>query len=197
MYGYSKFLFDQYVRRMLPERTAQVAGFRYFNVYGPRERHKGAMASVAFHLFHQFRQSGRVKLFEGSGGYGAGEQRRDFVFVDDVVKVNLDFLDHPGRSGIFNLGTGNAEAFNAVALATVNACLAAEGKPPLTLPELVHRGVIEYIPFPPQLVGKYQSYTQADLAALRAAGYAAPMLTVAQGVARYVESLISEGASSP
>jgi len=192
VYGYSKFLFDQYVRRMLPERTAQVAGFRYFNVYGPRERHKGAMASVAFHLFHQFRQSGRVKLFEGSGGYGAGEQRRDFVFVDDVVKVNLDFLDHPGRSGIFNLGTGNA-----VALATVNACLAAEGKPPLTLPELVHRGVIEYIPFPPQLVGKYQSYTQADLAALRAAGYAAPMLTVAQGVARYVESLISEGASSP
>jgi len=197
VYGYSKFLFDQYVRRMLPERTAQVAGFRYFNVYGPREQHKGAMASVAFHLFHQFRQSGRVKLFEGSGGYGAGEQRRDFVFIDDVVKVNLDFLDHPGRSGIFNLGTGKAEAFNDVALATVNACLAAENKPPLTLPEMVHQGAIEYIPFPPQLVGKYQSYTQADLTALRAAGYVAPMLTVAQGVARYVESLISEGASSP
>jgi len=196
VYGYSKFLFDQYVRRMLPERTAQVAGFRYFNVYGPREQHKGAMASVAFHLFHQFRQSGRVKLFEGSGGYGAGEQRRDFVFVDDVVKVNLDFLDHPGRSGIFNLGTGNAEAFNDVAVATVNACLAAEDKPPLTLPAMVRQGMIEYVPFPPQLVGKYQSYTQADLAALRAAGYAAPMLTVAQGVVHYVESLISEGASS-
>ena len=196
VYGYSKFLFDAYVRRMLPERTAQVAGFRYFNVYGPREQHKGAMASVAFHLFHQFRQSGRVKLFEGSGGYGAGEQRRDFVFVDDVVKVNLDFLDHPGRSGIFNLGTGNAEAFNDVAVATVNACLVAEDKPPLTLPAMVRQGMIEYVPFPPQLVGKYQSYTQADLAALRAAGYAAPMLTVAQGVGHYVESLISEGASS-
>ena len=137
-----------------------------------------------------------MKLFAGSGGYGAGEQRRDFVFVDDVVKVNLDFLDHPGRSGIFNLGTGNAEAFNDVAVATVNACLAAEDKPPLTLPAMVRQGMIEYVPFPPQLVGKYQSYTQADLAALRAAGYAAPMLTVAQGVGHYVESLISEGASS-
>jgi ADP-L-glycero-D-manno-heptose 6-epimerase len=197
VYGYSKFLFDQYVRRMLAERTGQVAGFRYFNVYGPREQHKGAMASVAFHLFHQYRSGARVKLFEGSGGYGAGEQRRDFVFVDDVVKVNLDFLDHPGRSGIFNVGTGNAETFNEVALATVNSCRASDGKPPLTLPELVHQGAIEYIPFPPKLVGKYQNFTQADLTALRAAGYQAPMMSVAQGVARYVESLISEGASSP
>ncbi len=197
VYGYSKYLFDQYVRRMLPERTAQVAGFRYFNVYGPRERHKGAMASVAFHLFHQYRSGGRVKLFEGSGGYAAGEQRRDFVFVDDVVRVNLDFLDHPERSGIFNLGTGNAETFNEVALATVNACRASEGKLPLTLPELVHQGALEYIPFPPKLIGKYQSFTQADLTALRAAGYQAPMTTVAQGVTRYVESLISEGATSP
>jgi ADP-L-glycero-D-manno-heptose 6-epimerase len=191
VYGYSKFLFDQYVRRMLAERTAQVAGFRYFNVYGPREQHKGAMASVAFHLFHQYRSGARVKLFEGSGGYGAGEQRRDFVFVDDVVKVNLDFLDHPGRSGIFNVGTGNAETFNEVALATVNSCRASNGEPPLTLPELVQQGAIEYIPFPPKLVGKYQNFTQADLTALRAAGYQAPMMTVAQGVARYVESLIS------
>jgi len=197
VYGYSKYLFDQYVRRVLPERTSQIVGFRYFNVYGPREQHKGRMASVAFHFYHQYRKDGCVRLFEGSGGYGAGEQRRDFVFVDDVVKVNLDFLDHPARSGIFNLGTGNAESFNDVALATVNACLAAGGKPPLTLTEMVHRGAIEYIPFPPQLVGKYQSYTQADLTALRAAGYVAPMLTVAQGVARYVESLISESASSP
>jgi ADP-L-glycero-D-manno-heptose 6-epimerase len=182
---------------MLSERTAQVVGFRYFNVYGPREQHKGAMASVAFHFYRQFRSSGRVKLFEGSGGYGAGEQRRDFVHVDDVVKVNLDFLDHPKRSGIFNLGTGQAETFNAVALATVNACLARDGRPPLSLAELVHQGAIEYIPFPTALVGKYQSFTQADLTALRAAGYQAPMLNVAQGVARYVESLISEGASSP
>ena len=197
VYGYSKFLFDQYVRRMLAERTAQVAGFRYFNVYGSREQHKGPMASVAFHLFHQFRSGGRVKLFEGSGGYASGEQRRDFVCVEDVVKVNLDFLDHPGRSGIFNVGTGSAETFNAVALATVNSCRASDGKAPLALPELVAQGAIEYIPFPLKLVGKYQSFTQADLTALRAAGYQAPMTPVAQGVARYVESLISEGASSP
>ena len=197
VYGYSKYLFDQYVRRMLPERTAQVAGFRYFNVYGPREQHKGPMASVAYHLFHQYMSGGRVMLFEGSGGYAAGEQRRDFVFVDDVVKVNLAFLDHPGRSGIFNLGTGRAETFNDVAVATVNACLAHDGKPALTLPELVRHRAIEYIPFPPKLVGKYQSFTQADLTALRAAGYREPMMTVAQGVTRYVESLISKGASSP
>jgi len=191
VYGYSKFLFDQYVRRMLPERTAQVAGFRYFNVYGPREAHKGRMASVVWHFFNQYRASGKVQLFEGSGGYAAGDQCRDFVSVEDVVKVNLDFLDHPERSGIFNVGTGRAETFNEVALATVNSCRASDGKPPLTLPELVQQGAIEYIPFPPKLVGKYQNFTQADLTALRAAGYQAPMTTVAQGVARYVESLIS------
>ncbi len=196
VYGYSKYLFDQYVRRMLPERTAQVAGFRYFNVYGPRERHKGPMASVAFHFFHQYRGGGRVRLFEGSGGYAAGEQRRDFVHVDDVVNVNLDFLDHAGRSGIFNLGTGTAETFNAVAVATINACRASDGKSPLALPELVRDGAIEYIAFPPKLAGKYQSFTQADLTALRAAGYQAPMMNVAQGVTRYVESLISESAPS-
>ncbi len=197
VYGYSKYLFDQYVRRMLPERTSQVAGFRYFNVYGPREAHKGRMASVAFHFFHQYQGAGRVKLFEGSGGYAAGEQRRDFVFVDDVVKVNLDFLDHPARSGIFNLGTGNAETFNAVAVATINACRSRDGKAPLALADLVHHGAIEYVPFPEKLAGKYQSFTQADLTALRAAGYAAAMTNVAEGVPRYVESLISEHKPSP
>jgi ADP-L-glycero-D-manno-heptose 6-epimerase len=191
VYGYSKFLFDQYVRRMLPDRTAQVAGFRYFNVYGPREQHKGRMASVAFHFFHQYRDRGRVELFEGSGGYAAGEQRRDFVHVDDVVRVNLDFLDHPGRSGIYNLGTGDAQSFNSVALAVVNACRTADGLPALTLAELVHQGVISYVSFPPQLVGKYQSFTQADLTALRAAGYSVEMTTVPDGVARYVESLMA------
>jgi len=108
VYGYSKLLFDQHVRRTLPERTAQIAGFRYFNVYGPREAHKGRMASVVWHFFNQYRDTGKVQLFEGSAGYAAGEQRRDFISVDDVIKVNLDFLDHPQRSGIFNVGTGSA-----------------------------------------------------------------------------------------
>ena len=192
VYGYSKFLFDQYVRRILPERTASIAGFRYFNVYGPRESHKGRMASVAYHFFHQYRGEGRVRLFEGSGGYAAGEQRRDFVFIDDVVAVNLDFLDHPGRSGIFNLGSGRAQSFNEVAVATINACAAADGASPRALAELVAAGAITYVPFPAALVGKYQSFTQADLSALRAAGFKLPMATVEQGVARYVEWLMAQ-----
>ncbi len=196
IYGYSKFLFDQHVRRLLPERTAQVAGFRYFNVYGPREEHKGRMASVALHFFRQYRSDGRVRLFEGANGYAAGEQRRDFVSVEDVVKVNLDFLDHPDRSGIFNLGTGNATTYNELARATINAVRRAEGESDLALPDLVAAGAITYIPFPPALAGKYQSHTQADLTRLRAAGYRAPLLTVAEGVPRYVERLISGTASS-
>jgi len=192
IYGYSKCLFDRYVRRMLPERTAQVAGFRYFNVYGPREAHKGRMASVAHHFIHQYRSDGRVRLFAGSGGYPDGEQRRDFIHVDDVVAANVDFLRHPGRSGIFNLGTGAAATFNAVAQATVNACRRASGESPRPLDELVRDGTITYIPMPEALTGKYQSFTQADLAQLRKAGYDAPMLPVEAGVQRYVERLISD-----
>jgi ADP-L-glycero-D-manno-heptose 6-epimerase len=196
VYGYSKFLFDQYVRRVLPERTAQIAGFRYFNVYGPCEQHKERMASVVWHFYRQYAAEGRVRLFEGSGGFAAGEQRRDFVSVEDVVKVNLDFLAHPERSGIFNVGAGKAATYNAVAAATVNACRAAAGVARQSVAELVAAGVISYIPFPPALAGKYQSCTEADLARLRAAGYGAPMLGIDEGVARYVERLIS-GAAYP
>jgi ADP-L-glycero-D-manno-heptose 6-epimerase len=191
VYGYSKALFDQYVRRLLPERTAQIVGFRYFNVYGPREAHKGRMASVAYHFFRQYRRDGRVQLFEGSGGYAAGEQRRDFVHVDDVVAANLYFLDHGARSGIFNLGTGQAATFNAVAHATINACRRAAGDAARSLDELVGDGAIGYVPMPEALLGKYQSFTEADLTRLRAAGYDAPMLPIEDGVPRYVESLIS------
>lgn len=193
VYGYSKFLFDQVVRRRLGDAASQLVGFRYFNVYGPRERHKGRMASVAFHHFNQFAESGKVKLFEGCDGYANGEQSRDFVFVDDVVKANLWFLDHSECSGIFNLGTGRAQPFNDVAVATVNACRAARGEPALSLAEMVSRGLIEYVPFPEDLRGKYQSYTQADLTKLRSAGYAAPFADVGEGVARYCAKLIESG----
>jgi ADP-L-glycero-D-manno-heptose 6-epimerase len=193
VYGYSKFLFDQVVRRRLPAVTAQVAGFRYFNVYGPREAHKARMASVAFHFFNQYLAEGRVRLFEGSDGYGPGEQIRDFVHVDDVVRVNLFFLDHPAICGIFNVGTGKAEPFNAVAVAAINAIRTARKEKPLALAEMAKQQLIEYIPFPPQLVGKYQSFTQADLAALRAAGYAEPFLDVEQGVGRYVAARFAAG----
>src|SRR5579862_2175519 len=137
VYGYSKFLFDQAVRRTLATKPkTQVAGFRYFNVYGAREAHKGRMASVAFHFYNQYLAEGRVKLFEGSGGYGPGEQVRDFISVEDVVRVNLFFLDHPGVSGIFNVGTGRAQTFNDVARATVNAIRKSRGEKPLSIDEM-------------------------------------------------------------
>jgi ADP-L-glycero-D-manno-heptose 6-epimerase len=197
VYGYSKLLFDRYVRRLMPERTSQIAGFRYFNVYGPREGHKGRMASVVWHFFNQYRNGGTVRLFEGSGGYAAGEQRRDFVSVEDVVKVNLHFLDHAERSGVFNVGTGNASTFNAVAAATINACRAADGQPELPFAELHRRGAIEYVGFPPDLAGRYQSFTEADVTRLRAAGYEAAMLDVAEGVARCVRALLAGTRPSP
>ncbi|HXF67245.1 MAG TPA: ADP-glyceromanno-heptose 6-epimerase [Burkholderiales bacterium] len=191
LYGYSKLLFDQLVRRRFEERTAQIVGLRYFNVYGEREAHKGRMASVAFHFFNQYRALGQVRLFAGSGGYGDGEQRRDFVAVEDCVRVNLFFLEHPEKSGIFNVGTGAAQSFNEVAVAAVNACRKARGESPLTLAAMRERGVIQYIAFPEDLRGRYQSYTQADLTALRAAGYEAPFAPVEQGVARYCQRLIA------
>lgn len=193
VYAYSKFLFDQIVRRRLPEMSSQVVGLRYFNVYGPGEQHKGRMASVAHHFFKQFQSAGKVKLFEGSGGYAEGEQRRDFVWIADVVKVNLFFLDHPDFSGIFNLGSGHAQSFNDVAVATVNACRAAKGEAALSLADMLETGIVEYIAFPPALQGKYQSYTQADLGNLRRSGYDGAFSTVEQGVADYVAHLLGSG----
>jgi ADP-L-glycero-D-manno-heptose 6-epimerase len=189
VYGYSKLLFDNVVRRILPQARTQVAGFRYFNVYGPREQHKGRMASVAFHHYNEFRDTGKVKLFGEYGGYAPGQQSRDFVSVDDVVAVNLWFLQHPQASGIYNLGTGRAQPFNDIALATVNTSRALKGEAPLTLDQLVRQGLVEYIPFPTALVGKYQCHTQADLARLRAAGCEHAFADVATGVERYVRWL--------
>lgn len=189
VYGYSKFLFDQYVRRLLPKKTAPIVGLRYFNVYGDREQHKGRMASVAFHHFEQYRRDGKVRLFEGCDGYAAGEQRRDFISVEDVAAVNLYFLDHPNRSGIYNVGTGRSQTFNDVALAVINAFRVQSGAAALLLIEAQASGLVEYIPFPDALKGKYQSFTQADIGALRKAGYRREFLTVEQGVARYVQRL--------
>lgn len=192
VYGYSKLLFDQRMRIELGKdfRKAkrQVAGFRYFNVYGPREQHKGRMASVAFHQFNQFREQGKVRLFGEYGGYGPGQQTRDFVFVDDVVAVNLWFFDHPDKSGIFNLGTGRAQPFNDVALGVINALHPGGVQDAATAVDL---GLLEYIPFPDALRGKYQCYTQADLTALREAGCDHKFADVATGVANYMRVLSS------
>ena len=176
VYGYSKLLFDQYVRRHAKRARAQVAGLRYFNVYGPGEAHKGSMASVAFHLQRQVAEHGEARLFEGSGGYGPGEQRRDFVYVGDVASVNLWLLDHANVSGVFNVGTGASASFNDVARAIIAS---------------LRKGAIHYIPFPPELAASYQSFTQADISALRAAGYGAPFKDVRAGIASYLESVRS------
>lgn len=171
VYGYSKFLFDEYVRKILPDAESQIVGFRYFNVYGPREGHKGSMASVAFHLNTQLNKGENPKLFEGSENF-----RRDFIYVGDVAAVNLWFMDN-GVSGIFNCGTGRAESFQAVADATL---------------AFHNQGQLEYIPFPDKLKGRYQAFTQADLTNLRAAGCDVEFKTVAQGVAEYMAWLNRE-----
>ena len=174
MYAYSKFQFDQYVRRLLPTTKSPIVGFRYFNVYGPREQHKGSMSSTAFHFNNQVKENKVARLFEGCDGMANGEQRRDFVYVGDVVDVNLWFYDHPEQRGIFNVGTGIAESFNIVAEAVI----------------AWHKeGSIEYIPFPEHLKGAYQSYTQADISDLRAAGYTKGFLNVKEGVTKYLNWL--------
>ncbi|MCH7979980.1 MAG: ADP-glyceromanno-heptose 6-epimerase [Proteobacteria bacterium] len=174
VYGYSKLQFDRYVNRIAASPASQVVGLRYFNVYGPREQHKGSMASVAFHFNNQLREDGEARLFEGSAAYGDGEQLRDFVYVDDVCAVNLWFLEHPDASGIFNTGTGKAQSFNDVA----NAVIEFRGK-----------GRIRYIPFPDTLKGAYQSYTQADLTKLRASGCDVEFRSVEAGVKHYFNAL--------
>jgi ADP-L-glycero-D-manno-heptose 6-epimerase len=174
VYGFSKFLFDQYVRHRAPALKNQIVGLRYFNVYGPRESHKGGMASVAFHLRNQLLETGRVRLFEGYQGYADGEQRRDFVHVEDVAAVNLWFFDHPEARGLFNVGTGRSQTFNEVARAVLGH---------------YGRGAIEYIPFPDSLKGSYQSYTEADLSQLRSAGCDIRFRPVEEGVPLYMEWL--------
>lgn len=173
VYGYSKLLFDQYVRRLMPRANSQIVGLRYFNVYGPNEQHKGSMASVAFHFHQQLQKEGVVKLFEGDDTYASGEQRRDFVYVQDVVDVNLWFWEHSSVSGIYNVGTGRSQTFNEVA----SAVIAWHG-----------RGKIQYIPFPEHLKKHYQSFTEADITALREAGYSAEFHTVEEGVKAYLAS---------
>jgi len=193
VYGYSKLLFDNVVRQRMTDLSIQIAGFRYFNVYGPRETHKDRMASVAFHHMNQFRAEGHVRLFGEYDGYASGEQRRDFISVDDIVAVKLWFLDHPEVSGIFNLGTGRAEPFNAIAEAVINAERAAAQQPAMPLTAQVEAGLVRYIDFPESLKGKYQSFTQADMSGLRDAGYSYPFASVAQGVQRYHNVRFGQG----
>ena len=178
MYAYSKFQFDQYIRAVLPTAKSQIVGFRYFNVYGPREQHKGSMASVAFHLRNQVLAGENPKLFGTYDGYEEGGQSRDFIYVEDLVNTKLWFMENATKSGIFNLGTGNAEPFRTIAETVI---------------EHYGKGDIEYIPFPEHLKGVYQSFTQADITKLRDAGYTGTFRGLAQGVKNYLTWLDSNG----
>jgi ADP-L-glycero-D-manno-heptose 6-epimerase len=172
VYAYSKLLFDNYVRRLIPKLSSTVVGLRYFNVYGPRETHKGRMASMVWQLWRQLQTTGVARLYEGTDGFAAGEQRRDFVFVCDAVEINLYFASGPARQGIFNVGTGSSRSFNDIARILIG---------------LLGRGQIEYIPFPESLRGKYQSFTESDISQLRAAGFDRRFTTLEEGIRRLVE----------
>ena len=173
LYALSKLAFDNHVRIVAPKSRSTVAGLRYFNVYGPRESHKGKMASMVYQLYRQLKTSGRARLFESTDGYADGEQRRDFVFVDDIVRVNLALAEGPVRNGVFNVGTGQARSFNDVAR---------------TIITQLGVGEIEYVPFPKNLAGKYQSFTQAELSGLRDAGYIEPFSTLEDGIAKSIDA---------
>ena len=170
VYGFSKFAFDNYVRRILPKAEIQILGLRYFNVYGPQENHKGRMASVVFHLFNQLQDSGKMRLFEGSEKFC-----RDFIHVTDAVKINLYFYQTKTR-GIFNAGTGKSRSFTDIARA---------------IQDIHGSGQIEYIPFPEDLLGKYQKFTEADLKNLRQAGYVEDFMSLEEGVNQYFHLLSS------
>ena len=189
VYGYSKLLFDDLVRSRYNQPESQIVGLRYFNVYGPRESHKGRMASVSYHLCKQMFDGGKLTLFEGSGGYAAGEQRRDFIYVEDVVKVNLEFLDNPDWSGIFNCGTGRSQTFNEVAVATINSARAVRDQRSLTLEEMLEQGILNYREFPEGLESRYQSFTEAQLERLKAVGSEINFYDVESGVKAYVRHL--------
>jgi ADP-L-glycero-D-manno-heptose 6-epimerase len=172
LYALSKLAFDNHVRSVAAKSQSTVAGLRYFNVYGPRESHKGKMASMVYRLYRQLKTSGRARLFEGTDGYADGEQRRDFVFVNDIVRVNLALAEDPVRNGVFNVGTGQARTFNDVAKILI-ARLGA--------------GAIDYVTFPRSLAGRYQSFTQADLSGLRNSGYTESFSTLENGIAQSVD----------
>jgi ADP-L-glycero-D-manno-heptose 6-epimerase len=189
VYAYSKSLFDNYVRQAMLRAKSPIVGLRYFNVYGPRESHKGQMASMAWHFYQQFVENRKVRLFHGTGGYGDGEQLRDFVNVDDVVKVNLFFSDHTEMSGIYNVGTGHSRSFNDLALAVINGLAVLNGEPVVERQQALSQGWLEYFSMPDTLTSRYQSFTEADISRLRNQGYAAPFLTLEEGVTKYVTEL--------
>lgn len=177
-YGFSKWMFDLWV--LENGLAGSVAGMRYFNVFGPNEYHKGAMASVVFRSFPQAQRDGRLRLFESHRqGIGHGEQARDFVYIDEAVAMTLFLLDHPDANGFFNIGTGIPHTFNDLARAVFDGL----GREP----------VIEYFPMPEELRERYQYFTKADMSRLREAGYPRQEDWFHDHVARYVRDYLVPG----
>lgn len=179
-YAYSKFLFDQYIRKVSENLESQVVSLRYFNVFGPREGHKNKMSSTIFHFNNQLLKTGKCNLFEGNDGYKNGEQRRDFVYVEDCINVNLWFMKNPKKSGIFNVGTGVSRSFNDVANAIIN-----WHKRKI----IDSKGSINYITIPSELKDAYQSFTEADISKLRLIGYQKKFFSLEDGINKYLDSL--------
>ncbi|MHC8864921.1 ADP-glyceromanno-heptose 6-epimerase [Arenicellales bacterium IMCC57338] len=188
-YAYSKALFDHFAWRVKKQRSSQLVGLRYFNVYGPRESHKGRMASVVWHLTHQYFEKKTIGLFEGTDGFLNGEQRRDFVHVTDAVRANLFFYENQDIGGVYNVGTGVSQSFNDVAIAVINACRDLDGESPLSLHEAVKDNLLTYFPMATELNGKYQSFTEADMTKIRSAGFNSEPILVAEGVRDYASSI--------
>lgn len=183
-YGYSKKYFDDWAFKQ-KKQPKQWAGVKFFNVYGPQEYHKGRMASMVFHTFNQYRDNGGVKLFKShKEGYADGEQLRDFVYIKDVVDVLYFLLTEKAESGVYNLGTGTARSFLDL---SINTMRCASGNPELKIEE-----VIEFVPMPEDLRGKYQYFTQAAMDKLKRAGYTKPFHTLEEGVKDYVENYLSK-----
>ncbi|KYZ78193.1 ADP-L-glycero-D-mannoheptose-6-epimerase [Anaerosporomusa subterranea] len=177
-YAFSKLSFDRYVRQLLPQVNSLVVGLRYFNVFGPQEQHKGRMTSIFYQLYNQMKDNGYIKLFKGADGCCDGEQKRDFIYVKDVVKINLWFYNNGGQSGIYNCGTSKAHSFNEVAQAVIN---------------YFSKGYIQYIEFPSILKDKYQNFTEADVARLLAVGYDGGFHSLEDAITEYYTCMDKTG----
>jgi len=187
MYGYSKHLFDQYLKEIEGtienKMPPQCVGLKFFNVYGPNEYHKETMASVMFHSFNQIKKNKVVKLFKSyKSDYKHGEQKRDFVYVKDVVSVIEFFLNNPKKSGLFNLGTGKARSFNDLANSVFDA--------------LGLKRNIEYIDMPGDLDKKYQYFTESKMKKLREIGYTKEFFKLEDGIADYVQKYLDKNYSN-
>lgn len=176
-YAVSKLSFDDHVGTIVRDAANTVVGFRYFNTYGPGERHKGRMASMIYQIFRQLMADGVARLYEGIGGFDAGEQRRDFVHVSDVVRLNLAAVDGAVRHGVVDVGTGRSRSFNEVVAAFAG-----------------HLGFgrATYVPIDPAMRSRYQSYSQADLTGLRVLNLPTPWVSLEDGIAMSVPAWLAE-----